>query len=585
MTTLPAVVRIIDLPAATTVTGGEFVEAIQTVGGTSISVQMPISSIMSTGFGALPTGGATGQLLSKLSGTNYSATWSSVVSFVAVNAASSLVTSGSVTSIVVGVASGGIGSTQLGANAVQSSNVTTNAIGNAQFRQGTGLSVVGVAGNATSNVADIVASAPGQVLQVNAGGTGILFTTVTVGSSFLGINNTGLFNQFGTTLATGTFGIAGTTLVTGLFGVVGTSQFTGAFNVVGTTLVTGVFGQVGTSLMTGLFQVVGTSNFTGVHNVNGTTLFTSGAFGVVGTATFTGSFTQVGTSTMTGTNNLNGPLNVIGTTLITGVFGQVGTSTMTGAFNVVGTASFTGVHNVNGTTLFTSGTFGVVGTALFTSNAFGVVGTTILTGTLALGNLVTGYLVAGATGVISGTTVAAGANFVLLNTLSPSAVASAVDTTSLTSAFSNYMVVFDGVNTNTANTFFQMLVATTGTAWITTSYISMAQVNVSSVIITDTHTSLLLLSGTRATALVQTATIYGVNGFIKLYGVTANTNQIKFMTGQLTYLGAGGGNLTTTLAQANVNGYYFGQVAWSGLNFQFNGQTIATGVIKIYGMT
>lgn len=60
-------------------------------------------------------------------------------------------------------------------------NVVTNSITNALIRQGVAKSVIGVAGNATANVADIAASAADQVLVNNAGNTAIGWGTVATG--------------------------------------------------------------------------------------------------------------------------------------------------------------------------------------------------------------------------------------------------------------------------------------------------------------------------------------------------------------------------------------------------------------------
>lgn len=116
--------------------------------------------------GNLPVAGATGQFLQKNSGTNYDASWVNIASAIA--GQTGIVNITGSTSLVVGIATAGIGSTQIGTNAVQ----------NANFRQSGPLSVVGVAGAATANVADIAAAGGTLVLQSNAGGTGLLFTTV-----------------------------------------------------------------------------------------------------------------------------------------------------------------------------------------------------------------------------------------------------------------------------------------------------------------------------------------------------------------------------------------------------------------------
>lgn len=60
--------------------------------------------------------------------------------------------------------------------------IAANAVTSAKFRQGSALSVVGVTGNATANVADIAGTA-NQVLVVNSGGTALAFGAVNLASS------------------------------------------------------------------------------------------------------------------------------------------------------------------------------------------------------------------------------------------------------------------------------------------------------------------------------------------------------------------------------------------------------------------
>ncbi len=302
-TTLPAVVRVVDLPTGTTVTGAELFEVVQTSAGVGQSVQLSLNQI--NALVNIPTAGNTGQILNKSSGANYSTQWSNITQFVAVG--TSLATTGSATSIVVFVPNNGIGSAQLATFAVVGTSIATGAVGSTQ-----------IANNAVGT--NQIASSLGIASSLSIG------TLLTVG---------GTTTITGTTILNGGLQVSGTSILTGTFGVVGTSQFTGAFNVVGTTFITGVLNQVGTSLMTGMF------------GISGTALFTS-TFGVVGTSQFTGAF------------------NVVGTTTVTGVVGVIGTSQFTGAYNVTGTSQFTGVFGVNGSATFTSGLFGIVGTTLVT---------------------------------------------------------------------------------------------------------------------------------------------------------------------------------------------------------------------------
>lgn len=62
------------------------------------------------------------------------------------------------------------------------STIAANAVTNAKFRQGAGLSVVGVTGGSTANVADIVGTA-NQVLRVNSAGTALAFGSINLASS------------------------------------------------------------------------------------------------------------------------------------------------------------------------------------------------------------------------------------------------------------------------------------------------------------------------------------------------------------------------------------------------------------------
>ncbi len=99
---LPAVVTILDLGSATLPLDSTVVfEAVQSSNGTMISVQVPLTAIMTTVQGALPTGGGTGQILNKTNANNYSTQWSSITQFVAIG--TGLATSGSATSIVIGI--------------------------------------------------------------------------------------------------------------------------------------------------------------------------------------------------------------------------------------------------------------------------------------------------------------------------------------------------------------------------------------------------------------------------------------------------------------------------------------------------
>lgn len=339
-TTLPAVVRVIDLPTGTTVTGAELIEAVQTSGGVGQSVQLSLNQIV-TSLG-IPAGGATGTILNKSSGSNYSTQFSAINTFV--NVGTSLATTGVATSIVAFVPNQGITSTQ----------ILNNAVGTNQ-----------------------IASSLGIASTLSIGGA----LTVTGTATF---NGTTIHNA--TTAFNNGIQVTGTSLFTGTFGVVGTSQFTGGFNVVGTSVITGSFGQIGTSLMTGQFGITGTSLMTGALTVVGTAIFTGGFnFSVLGTTSITGVFGQVGTSLMTG------QFGVVGTaTFTSGAFNVVGTSVITGSLSVSGTASLAGTFVVSA---FTSGMVVASSTGVVSATtnipAFGFTITAFNNGTIATGSVVT----------------------------------------------------------------------------------------------------------------------------------------------------------------------------------------------------
>lgn len=150
MTGLPASVTILGLASGTLSSSAVF-PASQTTNGVATTIGVPLSQLMSTGFGTLPTGGGTGQLLSKSGGTNFVAVWSNLSSFVAGTTGGGIAVTGS-TSLVVA------------------------------FTTVVGLSVLGVGTTATAVPAPIPGTA-GQVLRVNDAGTGLAFGAVNLATS------------------------------------------------------------------------------------------------------------------------------------------------------------------------------------------------------------------------------------------------------------------------------------------------------------------------------------------------------------------------------------------------------------------
>lgn len=189
-TSLPANVTIVDLPAiGTSIASGTLFEAVTTVAGIQLSVKVPLSAMLATTFGGLPTGGATSNVLVKSSATTYAAAWGQV----------DLSTTAAVTGVLT-VPNGGVGTAALTAHGVVLGNGTSSVnvavpstSGYALLSNGSSadpsfqiiplasltsiapLSVLGVAGTATAVVAAIAASGGTQVLQTNAAGTGVFW--------------------------------------------------------------------------------------------------------------------------------------------------------------------------------------------------------------------------------------------------------------------------------------------------------------------------------------------------------------------------------------------------------------------------
>lgn len=207
MTQLPAAVTIADLTRATTLSSAALFEAMQTTAGVAESVSVSLTQIMTSSFGGLPTGGGTGQLLSKLSGADYSTQWSNIASAV------------------------------LGTTGITTSGSTTVTV---QFAAATPLSVLGVAGTTSTAPLPIVAAAGGQVLQSNAGNTGVLFSAITTtilpsGATSLPLVGAGAGNPPNYAVLTVPGGGSGTTTLTAFGVVYGNGTSTLGITAAGTT--------------------------------------------------------------------------------------------------------------------------------------------------------------------------------------------------------------------------------------------------------------------------------------------------------------------------------------------------------------
>lgn len=296
MTTLPAVVQIVDLPLATTLLTSAVFEAVQTTNGQIETVQvsvLQVATAVGSTIGALPAGGGTGQLLTKLSTTNFTVGWSNIASAL--------------------VASTGV--------SIAGSTTATIALAST-----TPLSVLGVAGTVTAVPLPIDGGSGAQVFRLNDAGTVLAFGAVNLASSAAvtgilplsrGGWSTATLTAFGVVFGNGssTPGItaAGTTGWS-LLGN-GTSVAPSFQQVSLTASVTGVltvpFGGTGTSILTAF----------GVTYGNG-----SSTLGITAAGTTNWALLGNGTSVAPSFAQVNLTLSVTGT--LTVPFGGIGTNTL-----------------------------------------------------------------------------------------------------------------------------------------------------------------------------------------------------------------------------------------------------------------
>lgn len=279
--TIPAVMTILDLATTATATSSMRLEAsYTTANGNATTVQVSLTQIMTTIFGGLPTGGGTGQILSKVNSADYSTQWSNIAS--AVLGTTGITTSGSTTVMV-------------------------------EFAAATPLSVLGVAGTATAAPLPIVAAAGGQVLQSNAGNTGLLFAGITTtilpsGATSLPLVGAGAGNPPNYAVLSVPGGGSGTTTLT-TFGVVyGNGTSTVGITAAGTTAWP-LVGN-GTAAAPSFQQVNLTTGVTGVLTV---------PFGGIGTASLPANGVVLG--------NGSSPLSVAAAATSTYVLVATGTNT------------------------------------------------------------------------------------------------------------------------------------------------------------------------------------------------------------------------------------------------------------------
>lgn len=176
----------------------------------------------------------------------------------------------------------------------------------------------------------------------------------------------------------------------------------------------------------------------------------------------------------------------------------------------------------------------------------------------------------------------------LLNTLTATSSASLIDTTSFTSSYSSYIILFESL-VPAVQDFLQIQVSTdSGATWKNTSYISNAAVTFSSGTFStstspnDPNASI-ILTQTNSNSLNATAG-YGLSGIVRVFNPSGTTAR-KFFSGNVSYMCCVTAN-AADWAHSLVFGF------WNGGNTAINGVklttglggNIASGIMRIYGV-
>lgn len=161
----------------------------------------------------------------------------------------------------------------------------------------------------------------------------------------------------------------------------------------------------------------------------------------------------------------------------------------------------------------------------------------------------------------------------LLNTLTASASATLGDTTSLTAAFRDYELVFDNLVPGTTTVTLELQVHSGGIFQSTTYLSSTFGTNGTATILANAATTFVPLTHTTVTTGNN-----GVSGTVKIYGPVTGTSLAKSIAGNTT--GSNGAVLATMVA-----GFWNNAAAIDGFQILFSSGNIASGTVKIYGLT
>jgi len=161
----------------------------------------------------------------------------------------------------------------------------------------------------------------------------------------------------------------------------------------------------------------------------------------------------------------------------------------------------------------------------------------------------------------------------LLNTLTAASSATLGDTTSLTSTFRDYEIVFDNIVPGTTTVTLEFQVHSGGTFQATSYLSSTFGTNGTATILANAATTFIPLTHTTVTTGNS-----GVSGTIRLYGPVNGGTFSKYVTGNTTSFN---GAILATI----VSGTWGTVTAIDGFQILFSAGNIASGTVKIYGLT
>jgi hypothetical protein len=405
--------------------------------------------------------------------------------------------------------------------------IASNAVSNAKFRQGAALSIVGVTGNATANVADIVGTA-NQVARVNGAGTALAFGAIDISQA---------------AAATGILQTASHPALTG--------DVTTPSGSIATTIAANAVTNAKMATMAA--WTLKANNTSGAATptditIDGLTLKASPAAGdeviiwdVAGAALKKATVSGVGSSA--GVSSIAG--NTGAFTLSTGITNStndirlvVPVTAPNGGTGVVSPATHTIPINQGASAQANTGT-GTIGQALVSGGA------------------------SADPSYKSGVPV-------LLNTLTASTSATLSDTTSFTSTYNEYEIVFENIVPSAAATF--ELQVHSGGSFQTTGYIASAFFSNGASTANSAPTTFIQLNGSIG------STTIGLSGTIRVYQ-TSNTAQPKQWTGQTSQF-----NGTSSTYITMIGGFWNSTAAIDGFQVLMSTGTMTSGTIKIYGI-